>query len=102
MKQEPALCLPPGAIEIRRRYVCRLPKWVDTDVIAGNALDILAFYKNAWLESMAEDCAPSKTRRAPHAVDRDMLADRAMHAMEILMARLGAFPHESGEEEPIF
>ena len=102
MKQEPALCLPPGAIEIRRQYVCRLPKWVDTDVIAGNALDILSFYKNAWLESMAEDCAPSKTRRAPHAVDRDMLADRAMHAMEILMARLGAFPHESGEEEPIF
>ncbi len=88
----------PAALELREMLSRNIPGWARNDAITGTALDILAFYKNAWLESMTEDCAPSKTRRASHAVERDMLADRAMHAMEILMTRLGASPHESDEE----
>ena len=102
MNHEATSCLPAGANEIRGLLSRRLPKWAEADVITGTALDFLAFYKYSWLESMAEDCAPLKTRRASNAVERDVMADKAMRAMEIIADRLRTPPQTDDSLDDLF
>lgn len=91
----------PATIELRNALSRNLPGWARNDAVTELALDFLAFYAGAWRECMDNDCAPTKTRRAPNAVERDVLADRAMRAMEIITQRLRTPPQKSDSIEDL-
>lgn len=102
MNHEPTSYLPAGANEIRGLLSRNLPGWARNDAVTELALDFLAFYAGAWRECLDNDCAPTKTRRAPNAVERDAVADRAMRAMAVITQRLRTPPHTDDSLDDLF